>query len=286
MNTVKLDNIALIVPVYNLKPNEYDNLSRIVGLFSLSIIVDDSKTYDTSIKEALENQGCIYLSNDSEQGLSRTVNRGIDYALSKEIGWVLILNQNSVIDGTIIEIYLKYIKTHNTEKIAILSPVYNYDRHRRQAGVGYKTVRYTDMTGSLINCEVYRNIGGYDSRFFIDGLDVEWCLRAKKCGYKIIRCNEAVINHHPGETRELNILGISVLKYGWHNASRYYYQYKAAFLIHDMYHDFCSDIFNLYKVLKSFIIFGNRVEYVKMFVKAIKDYENGNYGSLNETECK
>lgn len=281
-NSNVLDRIIVIIPVFRVKKTRYNHLVELASKFAYTIIIDDSGEFDENLNEMLKDKSIKYIANKKELGLSKTVNKGIIEAQKLGAEWILLLNEdNEITDNEFLGPYLQYIEENSTLGVAALCPEYNYDRHRREKKNGYKDVKYSDMTGCLLSVAAINSIGLYDERFYIDGLDTEWCLRARKMGYRIIRCNEALLNHHPGETRELTICGHVVLKYGWHSPVRYYYQFMAIFLVHRLYHDVSSDIFGLYKIIKSLVLFPNNKEYFRMLKKAYQDYCRGYYGKYS-----
>ena len=280
---MKKDIFAIVIPVYKVKKSEYQSIVDALKGFDYAVVVDDSGSFDLELEEILMKNNCHYLFNQQEIGLSESVNIGIEYSIQKGASWVLIFNQDNSLQNDILSVYKTYINLHNDcDKIAILAPQYNYDRHPSHNMNGYSNLRYTDLTGSLVNVMADTTIGGYDKRFFIDGLDTEWCLRAKRKKYRIVRCNEAIVNHHPGETREVKIGNRVIYRYGWHSATRYYYQYRAAFLVHKMYHDLYSDMFFFYKILKAIFLFQNKKLYTKALRMAFRDYKNEYYGVITE----
>lgn len=273
-------NITAVIPIFKPTINDVGNIIRNSLFFKECIIIDDSGNNINLFSRCINNN-VVYLYNEIEYGLSETVNRGIKIAIDRGAEWVMLINQDNIIHDDIVSVFNKYIMSNKDPDIALLAPQYNYDRHKRKCKHGSKNIRYTDMTGSVISVNAWNKIGAYDTRFFIDGLDVEWCLRARKKGYKLIQCREAIMEHHPGETKELRIFGLTIWKYGWHKPERYYYQFKAAFLIHTEYHDFKTDLFAMYKLIKVLLLFKNKSEYISMFKLARTDYLNNQFGKLN-----
>jgi len=56
----------------------------------------------------------------------------------------------------------------------------------------------------MIRREVVDNIGKLDERFFIYGEELDWCLRAKKAGWKVMYYPNAEIIHYKGECSKSN----------------------------------------------------------------------------------
>ncbi len=77
-------------------------------------------------------------------------------------------------------------------------------------------------SGALTNLQVWEKLGGFRDDFFIDYVDTEYCLRAKRAGYKILVSAGAKLYHRLGDKREVKRLGLT-LKPTFHSPLRLYY---------------------------------------------------------------
>lgn len=277
--------VFCIVSLYQPKDVQKRNIVEYCSFFDKCIVIDDTgKELSIRDREAFENYRIEYISNYRNEGLCKTVNRGIKQALNEGADWIVVMDQDSIFDRHILEVYENAIKDHRYELaiIAAFTPQYNYDRHKRNISKGYKDVTVSELSGTMLNVRVLEGVGLYDERFFTDGLDYEWCLRAKKLGYRIIRCNEAVLEHNPGETRITKLLGLIDFHYGWHTPERYYYQFRAGLMLHHMYHDLYCDTAFIYKLFKAYALFENNADYKKAWQQAKEDYKAGYFGKYKE----
>ncbi|MBO1020551.1 glycosyltransferase family 2 protein [Methylobacterium sp. SD274] len=62
-------------------------------------------------------------------------------------------------------------------------------------------VQFVISSGSLMNCEVARAVGPFRADFFIDAIDVEWCMRANHRGYSIWIADDVPMAHELGRGR-------------------------------------------------------------------------------------
>jgi GT2 family glycosyltransferase len=58
-------------------------------------------------------------------------------------------------------------------------------------------------SGNLLKVSAFERIGGFREDLFIDSVDFDFCLRLKKSGYRIMRCNQAILYHSLGERKEI-----------------------------------------------------------------------------------
>lgn len=274
--------IIVIVALYHPKRTELENVKRYIRACDVCICMDDSELNGEEIVNNFFKQNEItnykYYWNMKNIGLCASVNRGISIACNMNAEWVLLMNGDSVIQESTIYEFKKFIKENNTSKIASIVPQYNYDRHPRVPYKGFKRVLWANMSGMCINCNCLDTIGLFDERLFIDGLDIDWGIRAQRAGYKLYEIGPAVMNHHPAETREFKVLGRTIFKYGWASPIRYYYQFRANHYMIKKYKSFEALKWQAIKLIKVILLFSDKAEYLRMFIKAIEDCNKGTWG--------
>ncbi|MFP3686179.1 hypothetical protein SB847_20980, partial [Bacillus sp. SIMBA_026] len=75
-----------------------------------------------------------------------------------------------------------------------------------------------------INLEAWSNIGPMDDALFIDFVDLEWCVRARKHGYAVLGAPALRLAHSLGG-EPVRVFGRA---YPGHGAVRHYYQFRNA----------------------------------------------------------
>lgn len=273
-----------LVAMYMPNKNEINNIDKYIKNLDYCFLLDDSAKDNSEVVDGLIKKypdKVEYHLNVENMGLCKSVNEGFKLAIGKGADWILVMNPDGTFENNAIEIFKSYIGTNNTDEVAILCPQYNFDRHPRTAKKGISMIEYTDMAGSLYNAKILKKLGYYDVNTYFYGLDSEYCLRIKKTGYKIVRCNEAVLNHHPAHTEYIK-LGNLVFKYGKDKPERYYYQFRSGFYIHEKYHDIKQDVFMFYKFLKVLLLFDNKREYLKCIQEAKRDAKAKYYGKRKQ----
>lgn len=285
-----------IASIYNPSEENIEGLLKCAQSIERLLIVDDSEEpYESLLTSCLkrcsnnkiEIKDLIdYSWNCKNLGLATSINRGIKRCINYySPDWILLLDQDSQFGNDLVGSYMTCIKNLKGEELkttALIAPLYNYDRHKRIARNGNRRVRFSMMSGSLLNVNLLKKIGLYDERLFIDGMDNEWCLRARRKGYNIVRCSSALLDHHPSFTKEIRIFGMPLLKFGYDSAERYYYAFRSFMLIHSLYHDWYNDLWFLYKRLKSLFLFGDFYMYNKAYKDAKSDYNIGFFGKYTD----
>lgn len=272
-----------IVALYNPKVEEIDNIEKYVDDLDYCLLVDDSGKDNKDIFEGFlkKHYGKVeYYANSENLGLCSSVNNAISIAMDKGADWVLIMNPDGTFSNNALKIYRDFLKTNLTENIAIISPTFNIDRRPRNAKPGNRRINYADMTGCIYNLSVMKKIGAFDTKTFFYGLDVEYCLRVKKKGYKIVECSEAILNHKPATSYEIKIAGKHIFSYGIDPPRNFYYQFRSAYYIHKKYGLNWNDFFMVYKFLKVILFFQNKKAYFKAIKRGLFDAKKGKYDKL------
>ncbi|WP_440953190.1 glycosyltransferase family 2 protein [Methanococcoides sp. FTZ1] len=159
------------------------------------------------------------IENGENLGFAEGNNVAIRYALEKGTDYILLLNNDTVVDPGFLEELVKV--SESDSKIAIVGPkVYMYDEPNKityiggsinlhsgnmkypylnQLDVGQfnKEIELDYISGCslLIKKTAIDNVGILDPNFFLYQEDVDLCLRAKKKGYKVICVPNSKIWH-------------------------------------------------------------------------------------------
>ncbi|RLJ02939.1 MAG: glycosyltransferase family 2 protein [Candidatus Aenigmatarchaeota archaeon] len=162
---------------------------------------------------------------ERNRGYSGGFNFGLDFAFNKnKADYVLITNNDVKADKKVISELVKVAETD--EKIGFVTgKVYYYDSPNVFQTVGKKEDQirwngdhignreedkgqyenisercFADDIFTLVSKKLYRDIGGYDTTFFLQSEEYDWQARAKKLGYKIMYTPYAKIWHKESMT--------------------------------------------------------------------------------------
>lgn len=279
--------IVGLVAMYMPKVNEIRNIEKYIFDLDFCFLLDDSAVDNSRIVKGLVENGndkVEYHCNSHNLGLCASVNNGFKMAIAKGADWILLMNPDGTFQNNAIEIYKDYIKNNDVSKTAIIAPRFNIDRRKKVAGKGTSKIKYPDMTGCLYNAKILEKMGFYDQNTYFYGLDVEYCIRVRSCGYNIIECSEAVLNHCPAETFKVQICGKTIFKCGIDKPERYYYQFRSAYYINCKYHDIYNLFFHVYKLIKVLFLFKNKKEYLRLIRFGIIDAKRGFFGNIKDRE--
>lgn len=206
-----------------------DSLKKINSKMSNYIIVVDNASQDDSLAKLSKIKNIELLKNHKNLGFSAGMNVGIKYALKKGFDAVIILNNDTIVD----ENFLKDIEGV-AKKADIISPmIYFYpgyefhkDKYKKSdlgkvIWYGGGVIDWNNIIGQHVNVdkvakeefkkdtptdfatgacmfikrEVFEKIGFFDESYFLYLEDMDFCVRAKKAGYKIMVAASARVWH-------------------------------------------------------------------------------------------
>ena len=176
------------------------------------------------------------------RGVAAAQNAGIGWARQNRADYVLLLDHDSIPAPDMVAKLLEIARTKRAEgeKIAAVGPRY-YDPRREirppfirieglhlrrcDCGPGLPAVAAVDYlmsSGSVIPMATLAGVGGMEEKLFIDYVDIEWGLRAKKAGYQCYGVCDAAMEHSLGD-RPLRFLG---RQFPLHSPLRHYYMVR------------------------------------------------------------
>ena len=194
-------NIELTKKCINSLSKNDDNFEKI-----LLINNDKNITLIPSIFH-LSSKELHVINNKKNLGFSAGVNVGIKYALEENIDAIFLLNNDTKIDKPLLQRLMPIL--YSDKSIGVVSPAIQFSRNRKTVfDIGgkinkffWKTshdevfslkksylrdVDYVSGAAMLIKKEVFNKIGFFDNHFFLYYEDVDFCLRARRQGFRII----------------------------------------------------------------------------------------------------
>lgn len=231
----------------SLKKVKYDNFE---------VIIVDNGSEDGSQEHFKKNYSWAKLIENRENlGFTGGNNVGMKYALKNGTDYVLLLNNDTVVDPLFLEDLIRVGESDN--EIGLLNPkIYYYDHPkviwyaggkfsllgafpvhigRKEIDVGQydalREVSFINGCAFLIKRKVIDEIGFLDENFFIYAEDTDWSIRARKAGYKAMYVPTSIIWHkegvdsrrNKGEGFRLYLTSKNTLYVVYKNFSRYHF---------------------------------------------------------------
>lgn len=194
--------IAIIIVNYNGGPKIVkclQSLRSTIGSEAEIVVVDNASSDDSVAK--IKNKDLKILKNKKNLGFAAGANIGVKYVLRQGIEAILLLNPDTLVDKNFLESLLK-----NHADIVVPVIKFKKDNHlvydfggkinwwlgrcshfefSNCQIVQLPNLDYVSGCCMLIKRRVFEKIGMLDERYFLYFEDVDFCLRARKAGFKI-----------------------------------------------------------------------------------------------------
>lgn len=204
--------------------------------FELEVVVVDNGSTDNSSEKLgkvnLSNARYHFVKNKDNLGFAAGNNVGIKYALDHGAGYILILNNDTLIDSNFVVEVLKTAKKDS--KVGAVSPKIYFNKgfefHKSRyekndlgkvvwaaggvidwnnvygSNIGVDevdrgqfddemSIEYVSGTAAFYTREAIEKVGMFDEKFFMYYEDTDLSIRIKRSGYKIRYCPRAVVWH-------------------------------------------------------------------------------------------
>jgi len=221
-------SLASVTVVYNgeqVMPRHLDALMAQSYRVDEIIVVNNASTDGTSSLLARLSPQVTVLNLPTNEGVGGGYVAGLRYAIARGHDWVWQFDQDSIPATDALAHLLDGLERHSAknDRVAIVAPkCINLATGREYPGLRWRNrwkkvefesaigVEFVDAvisSGSLIRCQAIEQVGLPRADYFIDYIDMEYCLRLRRSGYKIAVIRHSILEHAVGAPRVLNIAG-------------------------------------------------------------------------------
>lgn len=210
----------------------------------IQIIIVDNTTYtaeeNSNYLHTLNHEAIYTVLLGQNLGIAAAQNIAIDIARRRNDTHIIFFDQDSLPDTDMILALLdaeKMLLLQN-KKIGTLGPIYKdtvtnqiskpvfflfgYLLNRGEINNNIVKCDFLISSGSLIRIKVFEDVGPLNEDLFIDGVDLDWILRASELGYSHYMVMNAKMLHSIGDNNS-KFLGIS---FGNHSNTRNFYKIR------------------------------------------------------------
>lgn len=284
-----------------------EQLHQVSSQVDQIVLVDNGSSNKNEINRIAESITHVrMILCQTNLGLGRAQNLGIQACRDKGIATVLLLDQDSIPQTNMVETLLTALNklTQVGNKVAAVGARYTGSHTGHPSFfVQYKRFRFqkcfcncgetdqiipADMlisSGSLIPISALDTIGEMDEELFIDHIDTEWSLRARSLGWQSYGVCSALMEHRLGEHTFRVWWGrwryVSI-----HQPFRYYYIYRNSILLYRRsYADPLwkqADQLRLLLIAMFVVLLSNqRFSCIKMILRGVTDAIRRKTGPIN-----
>ena len=215
--------VLAIIVLYNPDIDRLNqNIKAVSSQVDEVVLVDNGSGNIDEVKNNIKNS-VTFIYNDKNVGIARALNEGFEYAIKNEYDWVLTLDQDSVTEKHLVEIYKKYLHLPDIGMLTcnFVDRNANVFLEEKQEDE-YYTVSRCITSASFCSVEAYKKSGGFDDHMFIDCVDYDYSAKMYKNNYKIYRINYDGLLHEIGHTKVYHFFGLKSISTN-HSDFRQYY---------------------------------------------------------------
>lgn len=215
-----MDNIFVILINYN---GYKDTLNCIESIkksnINTTILVIDNNSTDNSIKELKKVKDIVLIELEENLGFAKGNNIGINYALKHKADFIMLLNNDTIIEANTISILVNNLKEHK-DIGAVGARIMYYDQpelinycggyvdwkkgipvhkhYKEKFENNFENFIYTTfITGCcvMVKKDVFIKVGLLPEEYFMYFEDVDFCMKIIEANYKLGVCTNAVVFH-------------------------------------------------------------------------------------------
>lgn len=233
--------IGCILVVYNpnieLTKKAIDTILPQVDL--VSIIDNSTQKICQKVFEDY-NEKCHYISMNGNVGIAGAQNEGLRYLLSLKYDYILFMDQDSISPNDLVVTLLNNLLILQNGKYNVGGigprPINRQNNQDYKALIKKGTIITPEITevseiissGSLIPLENFQKTGFMEDKLFIDGVDHEWCWRARSLHkMRFFISENSKLSHQLGEGDKFFVIRNVAIS----TPFRMYYQFRNYLLL-------------------------------------------------------
>lgn len=188
---------------------------RLITQVAQVVVVDNgsSESRVGQLREFADKRNVSLILNHSNEGVARALNQGAEWATAQGYGWILTLDQDTLVEQDMVESLCAVYRTFpDKRKLAMIGSNYTDTATRRpfltssgDDDCSWLEVKTTITSGSLIPLSTYRMMGPFREELFIDCVDFEYCLRAHSMGFHVLMTRRPLMQHGIGNATMHNL---------------------------------------------------------------------------------
>jgi rhamnosyltransferase len=199
-----MNRIAAVVTAYHPDERLAAVVESALADCAAVIVVDNTPGDAPSLAEKLDDPRVRVLRSGRNLGLAGALNAGIEH-LPEDAEAVLFLDQDSVLPAELVAGLLAHLESDPAIGIAAPTPWDpNHDAgYDNLAGLRADVADRTDVitSGMLVRRGALERVGGFRTEFFVDFVDIDFCLKVRRAGLRVVQDQRLRLPHTLGDRR-------------------------------------------------------------------------------------
>jgi rhamnosyltransferase len=215
------DNVCAVIVTHNPDAGFCSRVEKIRPQVAGIVIVDNGSAEPGlgTIRNCENHSQRPYLIlNQTNQGIASALNQGAQWAANCGHHWILTFDQDTEAAPGMVEAMAAVFQAWpERQRLAAIGANYTHRENGKlaagqkyEADLASREVKAVITSGSLIPLCVLEELGGFREDFFMDCVDVDYCLRARTRGFRVVRTMAPLMQHSVGNLTEHRFLGRSL----------------------------------------------------------------------------
>lgn len=275
------------VIVYNPDKTVVQNIASYMHELDFLIIVDNSDSSSDFESLGYSDPRLIYIKNSGNAGVAAALNTAAGHALKLGYKWLLTMDQDSRFNPKVFSSYTQVLQQiYGSETVALIGPeVFPADEieELQPDEIELENADLLITSGSFLNLNIWKKLGGFEEKLFIDEVDHDFCLKALRNNYRIQRTKGIHLSHNLGKSVFITKTA-GVQRKVLHPPKRLYYIVRNGLYLLNKYSvefpEVCSKRRKILRVtIKNNLTYGSaRSLQVKFIIMGVWHYLKGKYG--------
>jgi rhamnosyltransferase len=230
-------NVVAVVVTLEPHVDVVSHVRSLVGRVARIVVVDNGSGPEAApaLDEIARQRSVQLVRNPDNEGIARALNQGALVAEQVGADWLLTLDQDAAPSPEIVGIAgAIYDAYPRPELVAVIGSASDTDPAPKRGATSldrpWAEAKVAITAGSFVSLAAYRALGGFRDELFVDYVDIEFCLRARARGYRVLKSLVPGMAHRIGQPT-LRRIGLRAVTPTNHSVLRRYYISRNRFLV-------------------------------------------------------
>lgn len=245
------------------------NINSIINQVECVLVVDNGSKDIKDLKSNIKDNRVLLIENSNNLGVAKALNQLCESALENNYEWIVTLDQDSICPPDLVNKLTEFID----DKVAIVAPNIVYKNNESFSDnkiKGIQEVEWVITSASLTNLEIWKLLGGFDEKLFIDGVDRDYGIRATRSGFKVLKCFNVQLLHELGNLRCRKVCRRTIYVTN-HSPLRKYYMVRNSIYLDKKHGEKRRFSYIAKNMLKTLVYEDQKISKVKSICKGIRD---------------
>lgn len=260
METLNISNLiktAGAVILYHPDNKIINSVIEYIHQVDILIVWDNTELANLSTLSVFKSIPNVILRQTGENlGIAKALNQCAMIAIGNKCKYLLTMDQDSNVSENMISSLVKVAESSNS--IGLVTPVHRNRFYTSEPDdVNVIEVKVAKASGNLINLNIWEKCKGFNEKYFIDYVDIEYCWRLRLNHYTILQDNSIRMPHSEANLSRRNFFFRKVFPYNNSPIRMYYKTRNLIYLVqeyhrllpHEVKHEISVYMRNLLKLL-------------------------------------